>query len=139
MFENKDDKCVKEYIQSDLWKFSISGDLPIIVAKIKSVKDILCVKELVDAMEFFVLKRIKVDLVIITDELKNEAYIENKIREYVYSKNIGYLLNVDGGIHLLNENLMLKAEKELFDICASIYLDASDGSLGEQLEGGAKI
>lgn len=132
------DNSKGEYLQSNLWKFSISGDLPVIVAEVKSIKDVFNTKQLIDVMEYFSLKKVKMDLVIIMDESENEMYIENKIREHVYSKNMAYLLNIDAGIHLLNKNKLLSNDYKLFNACADLYFDMSKGSFEEQLEGGAK-
>lgn len=139
VFKSNDKKEEIEYVQSELWRFGISGDLPITVAKIKSVKDIFCIKELINAVEYFSFKKVKMDLVIILEESQKELYIENKIRDYIYSKNIGYLLNTHGGIYLLNKNLISNREEKIFDTCAQVFIDASKGSLEEQLEGGANV
>ena len=69
-----------EYKQSQLWKYSISGDVPILMAEIKSIKDIMFVKQLVDAMEYLNLKKVKLDMVVLVDESPKEEYIENKIK-----------------------------------------------------------
>lgn len=136
-FENeKRESSNKEFAQSQLWKFSISGDLPIILVDIKSIKDIIFVKQLIDAIEYFGLKKVRMDLVIVVSENEKESYIENKVKEYLYSKNIAYLLNVDAGVHILNKNRLSADDTELFGKCANIKFDASKGSLEDQLEGG---
>lgn len=56
------------YSQSELWKFGISGDLPILFVKIKDVNDIHVVRDALRAIEFFRSKNINVDLVILNEE-----------------------------------------------------------------------
>src|SRR5699024_2768681 len=57
----------REYRQSDLWKYGISGDIPIILVKIQNVNDIYCIKEILKAYEFFKTKNIKTEVVILDE------------------------------------------------------------------------
>ena len=90
-------------------------------------------------MEYFVLKKVRIDLVIIMNESEKEMYIENKIKDYIYSKNIAYLLNRDAGIHLINKNKILDVDYKILNACADLHFDVSKGSFEEQLEGGVKL
>ena len=120
--------------QQDLWKFGISGDLPIILVRIKNPNEIEMVSKLVKAMEYFNRKNIKVDLVIIDDERNSyEQYTLEKIYESVNAKNINYLLNVSGGIHIIKRMNISEAEMNLLYSCSDIILDAHLGIMEEQL------
>ena len=66
----------KTYNQCGLWKYGISGDLPIILLKIKDVNDIYVVEDLLKAYEYFRVKNIQIDLVILNEE---ENIYENSI------------------------------------------------------------
>ena len=55
----------KTYEQKDLWKYGISGDLPIITVTIKYINDIYVIKQIIKAYEFFRTKNVQVELVII--------------------------------------------------------------------------
>ncbi len=120
--------------QRELWKFGISGDLPMIAVSIASVKDVYVIKQLVKAIEYFNLKKVKVDLVIIDDEQDTERYVEDKVKEYVSSRNINYLLNVNAGIHIIDSKKMNLEERKLIYSCSDVIFDAKDGFLKEQLE-----
>ena len=52
----------QKYKQSELWKYGISGDLPILLAKIKDANDVYIISEILKAYEFFRTKNIKIDL-----------------------------------------------------------------------------
>ena len=56
------------YKQSDLWKYGISGDLPIILIKMKDVNEGYIVKETLKAYDFFRTKNIETEIVIIDEE-----------------------------------------------------------------------
>ena len=61
---------MQNYNQKDLWKFGISGDLPIIVVKVKDANDIYIVKEMLKAYQFIRSKNLDVEIVFIDDESK---------------------------------------------------------------------
>ena len=117
--------------QRDLWKYGISGDFPIILVKIKNVNDVFVIKELMNAIEYFLLKNIKVDLVIIDEEHGTERYTSSKIMENVYSKNIAHLMNANGGIHLLGRNHISNSDMNLLYSCSDIIWEAKNGFLKE--------
>ena len=48
----------KVYSQSNLWKFGISGDLPILLVKIKDTNDKYILKDVLKAYEFYRSKNI---------------------------------------------------------------------------------
>ena len=120
--------------QSDLWKFGISGDLPIIMVKIKNPNEIEIVSRLIRAIEYFNRKNIKVDLVIIDDEKNGyEQYTLEKIYECINSKNLNYLINLDGGIHIIKRVNISVEEMNLLYSCSDVILDTQFGMAEEQL------
>ena len=56
------------YEQSELWKYGISGDLPIILVKVKDLNDSDVIKQILKAFEFFRIKKVEVELVLIDEE-----------------------------------------------------------------------
>lgn len=128
----KDFSC-KEYKQSDFWKYGISGDLPILLVLIKSVNDVYIVKEMLKAHEYFRVKGIKTDLVILDYE-KNvyEQYVKEQIIQEILNMQIGYLQNISGGIFLLNKNEI--EDEMLFKFRANIIISANKGSVIEAIK-----
>lgn len=53
---------------SELWKYGISGDLPILLVKIENISDIGILEQVVNAYEYFRIKNINLDLVILNEE-----------------------------------------------------------------------
>lgn len=69
---------------SELWKYGISGDLPILMVKIKDINDIDIIQEVLSAYEFFRVKNIKVDLVILNEEKESyENYVKDAIQRAI--------------------------------------------------------
>ena len=57
-----------QYNQCDLWKYGISGDLPIITITIKYLNDVYVIKEVLKMYEYLRTKNLKTELVIIDEE-----------------------------------------------------------------------
>lgn len=53
--------------QSGLWPYAISGDLPIVVLRIYDIEDMPQVAQLLRAHEYWRMKRLAVDLVIVNE------------------------------------------------------------------------
>ena len=118
----------KTFRQSDLWKFGISGDLPIILMEIKELNDSYILEECLKAYEYFRAKNIFIDLVILMKEENiYEQYIKQNVYRLIENHNLSYLENVSGGIYLLNENEI--EEKDLLKMRANIIIDAKGGTL----------
>ena len=121
------------YKQSDLWKYGISGDLPIILLKIKDVNDIYVVEDLLKAYEYFRAKNIQIDLVILNEEENiYEKYVKEGIESKIQNKQLAYLQNIKGGIYILNEKEI--ENKDLLEFKANIIIDAHEGNIDSILK-----
>ncbi|MBR6033598.1 MAG: hypothetical protein IKP28_02510 [Clostridia bacterium] len=129
-------KLPKEiYSQEELWKLGISGDIPMIVAKIKDANDSHVISDLLKAKEFFILKNCDVDIVIINEE-KNayEQYTKEKIENAIFERHLEYLVGKENGIYIINSNNIDKHQKNSLIFRSNITIDAGKGNLKEQLE-----
>lgn len=123
----------KGYKQSDLWKYGISGDIPIILVTVQSANDIYAVKEILRVHENLRVKGINVDLVILDYEKSvYERYVKEQIIQEILNEQIGYLQNISGGIFLLNANEI--EDEELFKFRANIIINASKGTVAEAVK-----
>ena len=92
----------QEYRQSELWKYGISGDLPIILLKVKDVNESYVIKEVLKAYEYFRTKNIETELVILDEEKHSyENYVREEIEGAILNNHMSYLKNVKGGIFSL--------------------------------------
>ena len=123
----------KQYMQSDLWKYGISGDLPILLVKIKDINDIYVVKQALKAYEFFKFKNISIDLIIL-DEEKNsyERYVHESIIKIISDMQLAYVQNIKGGIFVINSNEI--EDKELLEFRANLLIKASNGEINTIIE-----
>lgn len=125
----------KIYSQSDLWKYGISGDLPILLVKIEDVNDMDVVQDVLKAYEYFRSKNIKIDLVILNNEENSyEQYVNYEIENAILNKQIEYLKNISGGIFIINSNQIQKHDIEILEFKANVIINAEYGNIKRILE-----
>ncbi len=122
------------YPQSELWRIGISGDLPILLVRIKAPNDSYVVEDVLKAKEFFMLKHCDIDIVILNEE-KNvyEQYVKEKIESAILEKHLSYLIGQKNGIFILNSNELDKEQRNTLLFRSNLVFDASSGRLKEQL------
>lgn len=116
------------YYVQDLWKYGISGDLPILLVKIKDVNDSYIIKEILKAYEFFKVKNIEIDLVILNEEENvYERYVKEAVETEILNRQLMYSINQKGGIYILNANEI--EDKQLLEFRANLIIDAHLGNI----------
>lgn len=129
------DQYGKVYSQSDLWKFGISGDLPILLVKISDTNEKYIINDVLKAHEFFRSRNIKIELVILNKEINSyEHYVENEINSQIQNKQALYLKNILGGIFVINQSEISKEDIELLEFRANLIIDAKLGNIEVQLK-----
>jgi len=117
---------IKKCKQDDLWKYSISGDKPILFVKVKSVNDIDTLAEILKFYEYCIVKNVEIDLVIGNKEENSyDKYVRDEIQNTVFNAQVRSWLN--NGIYIL-ENLD-KEQEELFDFVSKVSIDTSKGNI----------
>ena len=116
----------------DLWKYGISGDIPILLVKIKDVNDIDIVKETIKAYDYFRIKNIEIDLVIINEEKNSyNNYVKEGVQNAIFNQGLGFMQNIKGGIFLLNG--LSKKDKESIEYRSNLVINAEMGSILRQI------
>ncbi len=120
--------------QPGLWKFSISGDDPIVLVRVRNEEDSSLVLELLKAHAYWRSYDLQIDLVLLN--LHDTGY-NNELHNYLYrllqSTGAELWLNRRGGVYLLRAELLSAEERILLEVAARAILDSSRGSLGQQL------
>lgn len=125
----------RKYDQSELWKYGISGDLPIILVKIKDINEAFIIKEILKAYEFIRTKNFEVELVIIDEEKHSyENYVREEIDGLILNSQLAYLKNIRGGIFELSKNEISKEDLELLEFVSRIIIAGSKGGLENSLK-----
>ena len=126
-------KIPEEAPTAELWKYGISGDLPILLVKVKDSSDIYVVKDALKAYEYFRVKNINIDLVILDEEKKTyENYVYEDIQSAILDKNLSYLQNINGGIHVLSN--VDKSSKRIIEYRANFLINAHLGGIARQIK-----
>ena len=111
---------------NSLWKFGISGTLPIIVLKAKGLDDIDNVQEIIECYMYYRIKNIYIDLIILNEESNvYERFVKDAIDGIILDKQINYLRNINSGIFLLNANEIEKEDLEVILLKAKVIINAS--------------
>ncbi len=124
--------------QSGLWAHGISGDLPICVISIQSVRDLRVVREALLAHSYWRARGLKTDLVILNQE---EAGYEMPLRDQLthlaqaHAQNSG--LDQPGGIFVRGFDQLPEADLTLLLAVARVVLVAARGGLAQQMSAGA--
>lgn len=123
------------YSQSNLWKYGISGDLPIILVKIEDLNDMYVIRDILKAHEYFRSKNVKIDLVILNNEENSyDQYINYEIESAVLNRQMEYLKNISGGIFIININQIDKVDIDLLEFKSNVIINAKDGDIKTVLE-----
>lgn len=121
--------------QSGLWKFGISGDLPIVLVRLTEPEQIKFVLELLLAQEYLRERKITFDLVILNEY--PDVYMQqfsNDIESLIRSRPSGHFLNVNGGVFIKNNSDLSGDDRALFRAVARVILSGDKGSLAKQLK-----
>jgi cyclic beta-1,2-glucan synthetase len=126
--------------QRALWRQGISGDLPIVVVMIAHLRDIEIVREILTAHTFWHLRGLKVDLVIVNEEMAGyDDPLTNQLRRLAEAQV--HLTGVDqpGGVYLRSASKITKEELIVLQAAARIVLVAARGTLRQQLAATARV
>ncbi len=120
--------------QSGLWGHGISGDHPLLLAKVGEHEDLQLVVDLVKAHGFWRRRGIKVDVVILnTKESGYSQALQGRLRWLMSRTGGDDWLDARGGIFLLREDQVPPENRVLLASVARVILDAQDGPLAKQL------
>ena len=119
--------------QSALWKFSISGDRPILLLTIEKVDDVEILYEILKAHEYWRLKDLRVDLVIVLKE-ENDYYntLQNMVNDIVESTQTMDIIRLRGDVFVLNINHMSVDELNLLHAVARMSFSGEEGTMEDQ-------
>ena len=123
--------------QSGLWPHSISGDLPIVLLRIDEIEDIAQVRQLLRAHEYWRMKRLAVDLVIVNERAASyvqdlQIAIETAVRSSQSRPRFGAEL-AQGSVYVLRADLMGVPARALLQSVARVALLARRGPIADQL------
>jgi len=128
-------KANQQFGMNSLWKYGISGDLPILVVRVAKLEEAYVLEDIVKAFEYYRTKNIFMDLVILNNE-KNvyERFVEDSIHAVIAEKQMKHLKNTSSGIFVLNEKDMPEEDVQAICFKARVVINCKNGDLSAFLK-----
>ena len=121
-----------------LWAQGISGDIPIVLVRIDDIEDIAIVSQLLRAHEYWRMKQLEVDLVILNERVS--SYVQDlqiALETTVRTSQSHPRVEVDGArgsVFVLRTDLISQQTRALLPSVARVVLAGREGSLSDQLD-----
>lgn len=121
--------------QPDLWRFGISGDLPILLLRMGDEHASSLLDLLLRAQQLWRRGGLRVDLVILrTGTAGYEEPLRERILSILRDAHAYGFLGRDGGVHLVSADHMDAGLKRGLEAAAHVVLDDEDAGLGQRLD-----
>jgi cyclic beta-1,2-glucan synthetase len=121
--------------QPGLWAHGISGDLPILLARVVEENDIPLVRQVLQAQEYWRLKGLSADVVILNEHpvsYLDEMHVQ--LTALLDTGPWGAWKHRPGGVYLLRGDRMNEAERCLLASVARAIVSGDRGTLANQLD-----
>ncbi|MFN8705436.1 MAG: GH36-type glycosyl hydrolase domain-containing protein [Planctomyces sp.] len=126
--------------QSGLWGYGISGDLPIVLVKIRDSEKIELVREAFRAHAYWRMKGLSVDLVIWNeDDTVYRQSLQDSIMDAFAASPASALMDRPGGIFIRRGEQISEEDRSLLQTVARVVLKDDAGTLGEQADRRARV
>jgi cyclic beta-1,2-glucan synthetase len=123
--------------RSALWAHGISGDLPIVLVRIDEPEDLEIVRQLLRAHEYWRMKKLSADLVVLNEKSASYAQeLQIALEGLVRGSRLRLFpdtANVRGNIFLLRGDLISAQDRMLLQTVARSVLLSRSGTLSEQI------
>jgi cyclic beta-1,2-glucan synthetase len=121
--------------QSRLWRFSISGDLPIVLLWIGDINHIDLVKQVLKAHAYWRMKGLVAELVIVNEDFSGyRAVLQDQITGLINAGPEAHIMNNLGGVFVLRGEELSEDERVLLQTVARIVLTNTTKTLIEFVE-----
>ena len=121
--------------QSGLWRFAISGDLPIILLRIGDMNRIDMVKQALQAHAYWRMKGLASDLVIVNEDFSGyRAVLHDQIMGLINAGPDAQIIDKPGGVFVRRAEELSEDERVLLQTVARIVFSDTAETLIEPLE-----
>ncbi|MGH9441662.1 MAG: GH36-type glycosyl hydrolase domain-containing protein, partial [Thermoanaerobaculia bacterium] len=119
----------------ELWAQGISGDLPIVLVRIADMDEIDLARQLLRAHEYWSLKGISVDLVIVNESPSGYLQpLQEQLNAILAASPSRPVVDKPGGIFVRSGDQIPEPERAVLEAAARAVLVGSKGTLSEQVE-----
>ncbi|MDO9468831.1 MAG: glucoamylase family protein, partial [Thiobacillus sp.] len=121
--------------QSGLWRFAISGDLPIVLLHIGDLNRIDLVKQVLQAHAYWRMKGLAADLVIVNEDFSGyRAVLQDLIMGLINSGPEAQMIDKPGGVFVRRAEELTEDERVLLQTVARIVFSDTAETLIEQVD-----
>lgn len=121
--------------QSGLWRFAISGDLPIVLIRIGNVNRIDLVQQVLQAHAYWRMKGLSSDLVILNEDFSGyRAVLQDQIIGLINAGPDAQIVDKPGGVFLRRTEELTEDERVLLQTVSRIVFSDTTETLIEPLE-----
>ena len=121
--------------QSGLWRFTVSGDLSIVLVRIGESSRIDLVKQVLQAHAYWRMKGLVADLVILNEDFSGyRAALHDQIMGLINAGPEAQIIDQPGGVFVRRAEELSEDERVLFQTVARIVFTDTAESLIEQVE-----
>ena len=120
--------------QPELWKYGISGDIPMLVARFTDGAELPLFRDLLKAHEYLRAKGLTFDLVVLNEHGAGYRQdLQESLMQMLQSSPEQGWADKPGGVFLRRSDLMPPEDQTLLKAAARAVMDASQGGLNQQL------
>nr|WP_320050490.1 glucoamylase family protein [uncultured Desulfuromonas sp.] len=121
--------------QAGLWRFAISGDLPIVLLRIGDLNRIDLVKQVLQAHAYWRMKGLSADLVIVNEDFSGyRATLQDQIMGLINAGPETQVIDKPGGVFVRRAEELSEDERVLLQTVARIVYSDTTDILIEQVE-----
>jgi len=121
--------------QSGLWRFAVSGDLPIVLIRIGNLNRIDLVKQVLQAHAYWRMKGLIADLVIVNEDFSGyRADLHDQIMGLINAGPEAKISDKPGGVFVRRAEDLTEEDRVLFLTVARVVLTDTAETLAEQVE-----
>jgi len=121
--------------QSGLWRFAVSGDLPIVLLRIGDLDRIDLVKQVLQAHAYWRMKGLPADLVIVNEDFSGyRAVLQDQIMGLINAGPEAQIIDKPGGVFVRRAEELSEDERVLFQTVARVVFTDTAEALVEQVE-----
>ncbi len=121
--------------QSGLWRFGISGDLPIVLVRIGDLSRIELVKQALQAHTYWRIKGLAADLVILNEDFSGyRAVLHDEIIGLINAGTEAQFIDKPGGVFVRRTEELSEEDRVLFQTVARVVLTGTAETLAEQVQ-----
>jgi len=120
--------------QSGLWRYSISGDYPLVLITIGETRDAGLVRQMLQAHTYWQMHGLSVDILILNEEAGSyEQPLKERLEQMVSGHIFFGATDRSGRIYLKSAAQIPEEDLKLLKAAASVVLVAARGTLAQQL------